>query len=133
MIVPERIRLGQVRVVELRADPAMGFSVAVREGEIGLLTVDVAGDMITVVAIHVHSELGTANAERVDLTEDEERARLGHLGRLHEDSVACIRLLVIDGAFPREERVHPVAARSEESLGPLSNRFFVTRAAKAVF
>ena len=49
-----------------------GLGVPTRKGKVGRFAVKVPGHVIDVVAVHVHAELGSANAERVDLTKREE-------------------------------------------------------------
>lgn len=70
--VPEPIGFGKSRIIKFAIRPPMRLGVPIRETKRRAFSVIITRHMIGVVTVHVDAELGTTDAEGVDLPKQEE-------------------------------------------------------------
>ena len=68
--MPAAIRFWHARIVEARFKPFVCFDMTIRKSKHSSLAMLVAGDVVNIVAIHVHAKLRTTNAVRMKFAEN---------------------------------------------------------------
>ena len=110
--VPASIRLRHSRIIEPRLEPLVRFNMTICKSEHRRATMLISGNVVNVVAIHVHPELRTTNAVGMKFTENKYVSRSPDRTRLSKNLITAAGLIVIGRTLPSHEGVHPVTAGS---------------------
>src|SRR5262245_34676112 len=133
MVVPKTIGFGQAGIDEFRVVPPVRFRMPVREGKVGRLAVVVAGDVVKVVAFHMHPKLRSADAEGMDFAKEKEIRRSGHVTRLLDHAILWIRFVMVGRTGPTDKGVHAIVFRAKKQPIPQLDWLLVAGTAKAAF